>query len=187
VLKRDRRKAHVTLLKTELAFIAAALAMSAFVLGYFAGRDGRSAVFELSPISYTEQATGRSAPALPASAAAPKPEKASKAAETSAAGQNPAQPETAGGTSASDEMKSQEPQEGGQSEAAPQESVGKININTADASQLMSLPGIGEVLAGRIIEYREKNGAFRNIYEIMDVRGIGEKTFQKLENLICVE
>ena len=58
--------------------------------------------------------------------------------------------------------------------------VDKVNINTADVEALSSLPGVGPVTAGRIIEYREKNGPFKNKEEITKIKGIGEKTFQKM-------
>lgn len=63
----------------------------------------------------------------------------------------------------------------------------KININKASRSELEALPGIGEVLAGRIVDYREENGDFRTIYDITNVKGIGEKTLEKIEDLITVE
>lgn len=56
-----------------------------------------------------------------------------------------------------------------------------ININCANEAELSQLPGIGEVLAGRIVEYRANYGDFRNIEEIMLVDGIGDQTF----NIIC--
>lgn len=58
---------------------------------------------------------------------------------------------------------------------------GKININTADGRQLEGLPGIGPALAERIIRYREENGPFGMVEDLMNVSGIGEK---KLEGLI---
>lgn len=60
----------------------------------------------------------------------------------------------------------------------------KININTASRAELETLPGIGEVLAGRIADYREQNGDFRTIYDITNVKGIGEKTLKEIEDLI---
>ena len=62
----------------------------------------------------------------------------------------------------------------------------KVNINTADKEALSSLPGVGPVIAARIIEYREKE-PFKNIEEIKKIKGIGEKTFQKIKDLIAVE
>src|SRR3972149_181313 len=54
-----------------------------------------------------------------------------------------------------------------------------ININNAFAVDLMKLPGIGEITADRIIEYREKTGGFKKIDELMNVKGIGKKKFEK--------
>ncbi|MBO4780714.1 MAG: helix-hairpin-helix domain-containing protein [Selenomonadaceae bacterium] len=61
-----------------------------------------------------------------------------------------------------------------------------ININTADADQLIKLKGIGSVLAQRIIEYREKNGAFKSIDEIKNVRDIGDKKFADIKDKIAI-
>jgi competence protein ComEA len=58
---------------------------------------------------------------------------------------------------------------------------GKVNLNTASAEQLTAVPGIGDKLAARIVEYRQKNGSFKNVQELMNVKGVGEKSFGKLE------
>lgn len=60
----------------------------------------------------------------------------------------------------------------------------KININTAGVDELMTLNGIGEVRAKAIVDYRETNGLFRTIEEILLVKGIGEATFEKIKNSI---
>ena len=63
----------------------------------------------------------------------------------------------------------------------------KININTASAQELSGgLDGVGDVLAGRIVEYREKNGPFRSIEEIKNVSGIGDKIFEKIRGSVTV-
>ena len=61
-----------------------------------------------------------------------------------------------------------------------------VNINTATAEQLASLPGIGPKTAERIVEYRQKHGSFKKIEELMNVKGIGEKSFLKLKPRITV-
>ena len=62
----------------------------------------------------------------------------------------------------------------------------KININTADATTLDSLPGIGPVYASRIIEYRQANDGFKSIEEIEQIKGIGPATFEKMKDMITV-
>lgn len=65
-------------------------------------------------------------------------------------------------------------------------STAVVNINTAGATDLEQLPGIGAKTAARIIEYRQKNGPFKKAEELMNVRGVGEKNFLKLKNQITV-
>jgi competence protein ComEA len=62
----------------------------------------------------------------------------------------------------------------------------RIDINRAEAWLLEALPDIGEGLAQRIIDYRQKNGAFKNITEITNVPGIGQSTYERIKNLITV-
>lgn len=63
----------------------------------------------------------------------------------------------------------------------------KININKANQEELTTLPGIGEALANRIINYRQQHGSFKNVDEIRNVSGIGEKKFEDLKDLIEVK
>ena len=70
----------------------------------------------------------------------------------------------------------------GQEPAAIQKTT--INLNTATIDQLMTLPGIGQKTAERIIEYRTKSGGFKKIEELMNVKGIGEKSFLKIQPLV---
>ena len=62
----------------------------------------------------------------------------------------------------------------------------KVNINAATADQLQALPGIGPSYAQRIVEYREKNGPFKKVEDLLNVTGIGEKTFEKIKDRITV-
>lgn len=62
----------------------------------------------------------------------------------------------------------------------------KVNINTATVEQLTTLPGVGPKLAARIVEYRHKSGTFRSPQELMNVKGVGEKNFAKIEAWLSV-
>lgn len=66
-------------------------------------------------------------------------------------------------------------------------SVRKININEADGVALERLPGVGKTLAGRMIEYRARQGGFRSIEEIKKVKGVKESLFLKIKDSITVE
>lgn len=61
-----------------------------------------------------------------------------------------------------------------------------ININTATSEELVGIPGVGKVLAKRIIDFREKNGPFQKVEDLMKIRGIGEKNFKKMRDSITV-
>ena len=61
-----------------------------------------------------------------------------------------------------------------------------VNINTATQAQLETLPGIGAKAAQRIIEFRQKNGGFKKPEDLMNVKGVGEKSFLKLKPLITI-
>ena len=62
-----------------------------------------------------------------------------------------------------------------------------LNINSADLWQLQELPGIGEVLAQRILDYRAKKGTFTSLQQLMDVEGIGRSKLENILELICLE
>jgi competence protein ComEA len=61
-----------------------------------------------------------------------------------------------------------------------------VNINTASAGELETLPGVGARTAALIVEYRQKNGPFKKVEELMNIRGVGEKNFLKLKAQITV-
>ena len=71
-----------------------------------------------------------------------------------------------------------------QQDQAPAASKSTLNLNTATLDQLTTLPGIGPKTAQLILEYRTKNGGFKKIEELMNVKGIGEKSFLKIKPLV---
>jgi len=74
---------------------------------------------------------------------------------------------------------------GGSAMAASGDAV--VNINTADTEALMLLPRVGPSVAGRIIEFRQKNGKFKSVEDLMLVRGVGEKTFELIKPYVAIE
>ncbi len=73
----------------------------------------------------------------------------------------------------------------GNSSAAEDPRAG-ININTATAEELEALPSIGEVIATRIIAYREQNGPFRSVDDLIHVEGVSDRTIDEIRNLVTV-
>ena len=69
---------------------------------------------------------------------------------------------------------------------APGQADGKLNLNTATAEQLDKLPGVGPVLADRIVAYRESKGGFRSVSELRQVEGIGDAKYADLKDLVVV-
>ena len=72
------------------------------------------------------------------------------------------------------------------SKAATAAPATPINLNTATVAQLEALPGVGTRTAQLIVEHRQKNGGFKKIEELMNIKGIGEKSFLKLKPLVTV-
>ena len=70
--------------------------------------------------------------------------------------------------------------------ATVEESEGRIDINTADATQLVTIPGIGETRAAAILAYREKNGPFAKVEDIKQVSGIKSALFEKMKDYITI-
>ncbi len=62
----------------------------------------------------------------------------------------------------------------------------KININTAGVDEFVALPGIGRAYAERIVEYRQKNGPFKRLEDLLNVRGIGEKTYERIKDRVTL-
>ena len=71
-------------------------------------------------------------------------------------------------------------------ESKPQSVATPLNLNTATQSDLEKLPGVGPATAKQIIEYRQKNNGFKKVEELMNIKGIGEKSFLKLKPLVTI-
>ena len=77
------------------------------------------------------------------------------------------------------------------SEAQPRQSATQtaatvLNLNTATQADLEKLPGVGAATAKQILDYRQKNNGFKKVEELMNIKGIGEKSFLKLKPLVTV-
>jgi competence protein ComEA len=70
--------------------------------------------------------------------------------------------------------------------AATATAAAPVNLNTATVEQLATIPGVGPKMAERIIDYRQKNGGFKKVEDLMNVSGVGEKSFLKMKPLITV-
>ncbi|MGQ9676047.1 MAG: helix-hairpin-helix domain-containing protein [Chloroflexota bacterium] len=75
----------------------------------------------------------------------------------------------------------------GSNSSIGQSSSSKVNINTASVAELERLPRVGEVIANRIVTYRQANGPFRRIEELKEFRLVGEADFEQIKDLVCVD
>jgi competence protein ComEA len=79
------------------------------------------------------------------------------------------------------------PRKGEEVKTSVEQAEDKLDLNSASLGELEELPGIGEELAKRIVDYREKNGPFTSIEDVMNVAGIGKKKFESIKDKICVK
>ncbi len=74
-----------------------------------------------------------------------------------------------------------------QTSANHNQSVSCVNLNKASAEEIKALPGIGDVMAEKIIEYRKRHGGFRRPQELIIIEGFSEKKYRALADLVCIE
>jgi len=156
--------------RLEIIFIGLTLAFACFIGGFFAGRNWNA-------VNITAVATqnGDFAGTISVSDKSPEP-----AAEVTV----PVNKTDTPAAAAPDEKA--EPAQQQVQAGAPRGGDGKININRASHAELTDLPGIGNALAARIVDYRTSNGDFSCTEDIRNVSGIGEKRFEAIKDKITV-
>ena len=153
--------------KTLAALAALVLLFSGFTGGFFFGRNTRVSAIQTTKTLYetvppeTVVVLREVLVTLPPETTSPPPETTVPPSKSS--------PSTSSNPSRETEKKPAEPKV-----------TFPVNINTASKRELDALPGIGEVLAQRILDYRKANGSFQSVDELVKVKGIGEKTLEKL-------
>ena len=158
--------------RLELVVLAVTLAFACFMGGFFTGRSWST----INVISVAAENIETHAPEIFTKAPA-EPQKEQPQVNTApqVSEAEAKQPQTEQNTGA--------PQEPA---GAPVSGDGKININLATQSELTDLPGIGSVLASRIVDYRRQHGDYGRIEDIRNVSGIGEKRYEAISDKITV-
>ena len=169
--------------RLEFVIIGVTLAFACFMGGFFTGRSW-SAVNIVSVAAQSEEGHGAGGISVKSPEVPFQEEQASFPADINPV--NPANPPPLRTDNTQEHQESPESAIPPEMTGTPGVSDGRININLASQSELTDLPGIGAVLASRIIDYRQQHGGFSRIEDIRNVSGIGEKRYEAIQNKITV-
>jgi len=161
--------------RLELAVIALTLAFICFMGGYFTGRRGAVNIVTVAP----RQSEAREAAGVV-------PQNAGDSAVLQQTGGDEAYGSDAVAPGDYDGYADTGTARPNDPVGAPRAGDGRININLASHSELMDLPGIGSVLATRIIDYKRQHGDYSAVEELRNVSGIGEKRYEAIRDLVTV-
>ncbi len=194
-------KKPFTLSELSFTIIKVCLVLGIFVslVSFYSNSDREQIVINGLPAgTSSETSRAESAVSLPATAVTALTSAASSAPDVSAVSRStesvfseaePAPPEEIPTASAVSEMSAAQvtsPPEITEVSTSGTQNGSLININSADTRELIKLSGIGEVKAAAIVAYREEHGAFSSVEELLNVKGIGEKTLEKIRGYITV-
>jgi len=169
--------------RLEFVIIGVTLAFACFMGGFFTGRSW-SAVNIVSVATQSEEAQGAGGISVKLPEVTFQEENASFPVDINPV--NPANPPPLPTDNQQEHTEDSESAIPPEMTGAPRGGDGKININLASQSELTDLPGIGSVLASRIIDYRQQHGGFSRIEDIRNVSGIGEKRYEAIQDKITV-
>lgn len=194
-------KKPFTLSELSFTIIKVCLVLGIFVslVSFYSNSDREQIVINGLPAgTSSETSRAESAVSLPATAVTALTSAASSAPDVSAVSRStesvfseaePAPPEEIPADSAVSEMSAAQvtsPPEITEVSSSGTQNGSLINVNTADTRELIKLSGIGEVKAAAIVAYREEHGAFSSVEELLNVKGIGEKTLEKIRGYVTV-
>lgn len=194
-------KKPFTLSELSFTIIKVCLVLGIFVslVSFYSNSDREQIVINGLPAgTSSETSRAESAVSLPATAVTALTSAASSAPDVSAVSRStesvfseaePAPPEEIPTASAVSEMSAAQvtsPPEITEVSSSGTQNGSLININSADTRELIKLSGIGEVKAAAIVAYREEHGAFSSVEELLNVKGIGEKTLEKIRGYVTV-
>jgi len=169
--------------RLEFVIIGVTLAFACFMGGFFTGRSW-SAVNIVSVAAQAEETKGAGGISIKAPETPPQEEQPFLPADINPV--SPTNPPSISAGNAQEHPENPESEIPAEVTGAPRSGDGRININLASQSELTDLPGIGSVLASRIIDYRKQHGEFSRIEDIRSVSGIGEKRYEAIQDKITV-